>query len=106
MDAFLKKLKSFSFKSSAYKKYTSHPDRDWLVMFCTFSVINLLIAGLLFFEYQKTKNLSATETGSPSQEIKSVDKNNLIKTLEVYREKKNRFESLLEDRPDSRNPAI
>lgn len=106
MDAFLKKLKSFSFKSSAYKKYTSHPDRDWLVMFCTFSVINLLIAGLLFFEYQKTKNLSATETGSPSQEIKSVDKNNLIKTLEVYRGKKNRFESLLEDRPESRNPAI
>ncbi len=106
MDAFLKKLKSFSFKGSVYKKYTSHPDRDWLIMFYTFSVINLLIAGLLFFEYQKTKDLAATETSSPSQEIQSVDKNSLVKTLEVYREKKNRFESLLEERPESRNPAI
>lgn len=78
------------------RNYDIKPDQDWIIIVSLFFVINLVLIIFLLLDYQDIKKHLQQTTTAENQELANINKDEVLKTLENYRQKRNRLEVISE----------
>lgn len=110
MNLIFKKIKELfsSNNTEVYrKKYIITAYRDWKILVSIFLVINIFIAAgsfYLFIKINKEEVFLLEYTGLIL--VDRIDKDRLNEVVEIFEDKKERFELLLKQKPKIADPSL
>lgn len=78
-----------------------HPIRDWIVLLC-FSIIILVVVGLVGFFMAKPLPIDPTSTEAPR--VRTLSREKLSATVKMFADKKAAFDSLWNSKPSYTSP--
>ncbi len=107
MNEYIEKIKSAVLpKKKDKEKIQITPERDWKIIVMTFFFLTLLLSGGTFYAFYILNRweISAPE-GSGLAPLQTIDRNSMLKTIEVFDGKQATLAELLSKKPRKIDPS-